>query len=714
MHAANSSSIPTARAPFRAAEIVALFRGEIPPARVGLTYRIALAVTALAMVLLPLVYLGLAVAAAGTVVWWTQFGLVVFQSSVSIWTLLIYLTPIAAGGIVVFFLFKPFFAPRAASPKLVTVDLDAEPALRAFLEEICRRVGVGLPAAVHLDSACNASASFRRGWLSLGRRDLVLTLGAPFIRTLTAQQLGGVIAHEFGHFAQRGGMLSHYVIASINGWFGAVVFGRDRWDQWLVRQSHEADFRVGLALWCARGGVWLSRKVLHGLMYAAHALSCWLSRQMEFDADYYAGRFQGAESFAATARQTALAAAAEAQAGVDLNTWWTDRQIVPDFAEHVAFRLRRLEPSTHEAIDHSLATEETAWHSTHPSMRERIARVRAEAPEPIFTTDAPATLLFADFENLSRRVTEELYRHSVGDEFAQARVLAAESIEERAAREDASAAALQRLTGGAVGVDRPALLTLAELAATSAEPTLDAAELATWFTTEAARLSQALVEDSAAFERQLQLGGVRRFVAAGIKVNAASFQLKSATLETVNAEFERTVSVRLKHDALLLESARRTRERLRAFGRAAHARPGLPESARLLSVLEAFAQLSPCFTLLPRLLVLQSHLQLFEVNHTDLRENKSFQLAHGALREEARQALATCLAAAESVSDPFAEPGTTPLPSVVQCLRAGGKTTDFAHELAECLSHLIRLYFRLLREAAFVGEAVERAPPSPG
>jgi hypothetical protein len=130
-------------------------------------------------------------------------------------------------------------------------------------------------------------------------------------------------------------------------------------------------------------------------------------------------------------------------------------------------------------------------------------------------------------------------------------------------------------------------------------------------------------------------------------------------------------------------------------------------------VLEAFAQLSPCFTHLAQLLVLHSHVQLFELNRSDLRGNKNFQLVHGALREEARQALATCLAAAESVPDPFADPTIVPAPTVVQSIRAGLKTTDFAHELTECLSRLIQLYFRLLREAAFLSETVERAATPP-
>lgn len=702
---ASSSPTPATVTP---EEVRAWFHRDVAPAPVPFTYQVALAATAVALVLLPLVYLGLVLAVAWGVWWWMSFGLVVFQTNTSIWSLLLYLTPLCAGAILVAFLFKPFFAPRAPAAQPVEVDLATEPALRTFLEEICRRVGVPLPTAVRLDSASNASASFRHGWRSLGRRDLALTLGTPFIRNLTAQQLGGIIAHEFGHFAQRGGMFSSYVIASINGWFGAVVFGRDRWDDWLVRQSRELDFRLGAMLWCARGGVWVSRKLLHGLMYVAHALSCWLSRQMEFDADYYAVQVQGAESFATTMRTTSLISVAEQRALADLGSWWNERKVVPDLAAHTAYRFQSLEPAVGEHLDRTATEEKTRWHFTHPVTRERVARARELDPAPALVADTSATRLFGDFAARSRDVTAAFYRHALGSEFERAQALDDAETAARAARDDAAAAALHRLCGGCVGVDRPVVLTLAEIGLHASVPAATADEHARWFEAHGESLRPAYTEDSAAFDRRVQLQGVRRFLHAGIAVKAATFELKAPTLAAVDEAMAAATAITERHEPLLRDFAERLRLRLRGLARSAHTQAGSPAAAQVLARLETFALLSPCFTHLPKLLSLHGQMVLFEANREGLGDNKAFLFAFDGLRDEIRQSLKQCLAAAESVPDPFAPASDGPAPSVRQTIERAHPPSDLVTECTGRLNAVIALHFRLLREIAAAGDSLER------
>lgn len=50
---------------------------------------------------------------------------------------------------------------------------------------------------------------------------------------LTARQLAGVIAHEFGHFTQGTAMRLTYLVGQVNLWFARVVYQRDAWDLWL-------------------------------------------------------------------------------------------------------------------------------------------------------------------------------------------------------------------------------------------------------------------------------------------------------------------------------------------------------------------------------------------------------------------------------------------------------------------------------------------------
>jgi len=687
------------------------FTGEFPPARLSIAYRVALVATAAAMVLLPLVYLAVAAAAAWGVWWWLGTGLEIFKHSTSIWSLLLYLTPAITGGVTVLFLFKPFFAPREKSSAPIAVDLAQEPVLREFLAQICRRTGVAMPASVHLNATVNASASFRRGWLSLGRRDLALTLGTPLIRGLTVQQLGGVIAHEFGHFAQRTGMFSQFLIRTINDWFVHVVFGRDQWDAWLIQNSENNDWRLAAPLWCARGGVWVSRKILHGLLYVAHALSCWLSRQMEFDADYYAAHLQGAESFAATANAISLLALAEQRATDDINVWWRDKRAVADFAQVVTLRRSGLPAELETAFAKAQAEEKTLWHHTHPCMRDRIARARTLAAPGVLAHDGAAAELFRDFAARSREVTAALYRHSVGDRLAQAQALSDEEIAQRIAGDDARAAALQRLTGGAIALDRPVLLTLAEIAPGAAGPHPTRAEHAQWFANEAERLRRALEADAQAYERLHELAGARRFIDCGIGVKPATFRLKASTLLALDEAQAEALRSRLEHDGLLTETATRVRHRLRAFARLAHENSTRPEAARLRVLLETFASLSPLYGRLPQLLQLQAIVRLFAVNHAALQKDTRFIIAYDGAMTEARKALTDALATAATVDDPLAESGAPR--TVADRVRAATTETECLTVLTAQLGAAIRYYFQLLSECAALAEALEPTVSAP-
>src|SRR5205085_783656 len=183
----------------------------------------------------------------------------------------------------------------------------SDPLLFEFVERICDLVGAAPPRRIDIDCDVNASASFRRGWLSLlSGRDLVLTIGMPLAAGLSLQQFAGVLAHEFGHFSQGAGMRLTYIIRSINFWFVRVVYQRDAWDEWLETAADELDIRVGWVIYVARACVWLTRRILWLLMYAGHLVAGFMLRQMEFDADKYETRLAGSHSFEATSRQLKL------------------------------------------------------------------------------------------------------------------------------------------------------------------------------------------------------------------------------------------------------------------------------------------------------------------------------------------------------------------------------------------------------------------------
>ena len=85
-----------------------------------------------------------------------------------------------------------------------------------------------MPSRIDVDTEVNASAHLRRGLKSVPGRDLVLTVGLPLAGGLSLPQLAGVLAHEFGHFAQGTGMAATYMIRTVNAWFARVVMWASR------------------------------------------------------------------------------------------------------------------------------------------------------------------------------------------------------------------------------------------------------------------------------------------------------------------------------------------------------------------------------------------------------------------------------------------------------------------------------------------------------
>ena len=195
----------------------------LKPRSPGCLYRIGLSFSALLMVLLPLLYLAMIV---GVGVLLYGFGNV--QQDLlrgGAWGVGFYWGTLISGVVFILFMLKPFLARRAEAVEPYVLSRADEAFLFAFVTEIARIVGAPPPREIRLNSEVNACASFRRGLASIfsPRQDLALTIGLPLLRGLPLHELAGVLAHEFGHFRQTGGMRLSFVVRGIAGWFAYVV-----------------------------------------------------------------------------------------------------------------------------------------------------------------------------------------------------------------------------------------------------------------------------------------------------------------------------------------------------------------------------------------------------------------------------------------------------------------------------------------------------------
>ncbi|WP_395746770.1 M48 family metallopeptidase [Prosthecobacter sp.] len=390
------------------------FSGRIEPTRVPLLYQFGLAFVALAMVLLPLIYIALIIA-VGWLVWWhlqNDIGIITHaRGRAAVIALVVYLAPAVAGGIFILFLVKPLFSRSTDRPQIFKITPAEEPLLFAFVAKICQLVGAPEPREIRLDTQVNASAGFRRGWLSFFGSDLVLVIGLPLAAGMTARQLAGVLAHEFGHFAQGAGMRLSYIIRSVNAWFARVVFERDHWDEKLEEWSQSEEWWIKLIFMLAKGGVWVGRKVLWCLMHLGHAISCFMSRQMEYDADSYEAKLAGSAEFARTAARLRSLGFGHAVAMNDAYQTYQSKELPDDLPAMVLWREKNLPAEVQKEFDKHTAEAKTSWNDTHPADPDRVKAALAWQAPGVFQQETPAAELFADFTASCQNVTRHFFEH---------------------------------------------------------------------------------------------------------------------------------------------------------------------------------------------------------------------------------------------------------------------------------------------------------------
>ena len=462
--------------------ILQAFQGDLPRVPVSPLYNLGLTLVAFAMLLLPLIYLGLITGVVYLLYCHATENIELLQrlSSGRV-ALFAYLAPMAVGSLLVLFMIKPLFVRRARLIRPSKIERQDEPLLYAFVEKLCNRVGSPMPSEIHLDINVNASAGFRRGLLSIFTNDLVLTIGLPLAAGLNLHQFAGILAHEFGHFAQTTGMRVTYIIRSINLWFERVVYEEDEWDERIRRWSREWDFRIGIILLVARLFIWITRRVLWVLMLFGHAISSFMLRQMEYDADRYETHLVGSQVFESTTQRMVELSLAHEWAFQDLGNAWEEGRLVDNLPALILANERQIPEDIREKVlKIALRDARTGLFHTHPCDLDRISSARKLKAQPlfeldishgkiqthieqaktentakIFTSSPPASILFREFNARARRVSLDYYRGVFGKEVMPRNLVSVEAMIKSHDKEWEYSRALNRFSQGQFTVLRP-------------------------------------------------------------------------------------------------------------------------------------------------------------------------------------------------------------------------------------------------------------------
>lgn len=400
-------------------QVEAAVTAKLPRNRVSLAYRLHLFLVAAAMAFLPLTYLATVAGAAWGVFYYTtaiapELLSHMPRNRLAILYFLLIATPVVAGGILVLFLIKPLFFRISDSGRRRSLTRQGEPLLFALVDRICDAAGAPRPVRIDVDYQVNASAQPQGGIFSVITGKMVLTIGVPLLAGLTARQLSGVLAHEFGHFSQKVGMGASLLIRKVNFWFTRVVYQRDTMDQWLEESIAESDTRIALILQLAQVCVFISRGVLWCFMMAGHAISAGLMRQMEYDADRYEINLVGSKTFAETSQEMRRLSAAQTLALEAMFQFFTKGRLADDMVVLSEDARRSMPHDVLQKIRAETQNEQGNWFATHPTDAQRIARADAAAASGSFALDRPARELVTHYAALCKNVTWDFYRDQLG------------------------------------------------------------------------------------------------------------------------------------------------------------------------------------------------------------------------------------------------------------------------------------------------------------
>ncbi len=323
----------------------------------------------------------------------------------------------------VFMLKALFTFVRREEPNELEITRESEPKLFAFIDRLADETGAPRPHRVFLSPRVNAAVFYDLTFFNLlipTKKNLDIGLG--LVNVLTLSEFKAVLAHEFGHFAQRSMAVGRWVYVAQQV-AGHIVARRDWFDEGLSWLS-TIDLRVAWLGWIVRFLVWSIRAVLDTAFSLVVLAQRALDREMEFQADLVAVSVTGSDALNhALHRLTAADGAWDDALGIAVHEHGQGRRVrdLFELQSQVKERMRVIldDPhhdappelpadgrGEHRIFEETLAQAPRMW-STHPSNRERednTKRHYVDAP----LDERPAWTLFHDPPAVRDRMTVEL------------------------------------------------------------------------------------------------------------------------------------------------------------------------------------------------------------------------------------------------------------------------------------------------------------------
>ncbi|HYM35130.1 MAG TPA: M48 family metallopeptidase, partial [Steroidobacteraceae bacterium] len=336
-----------------------------------------------------------------------------------------FIVGLCAAFLAVFMAKAIFFIKHAQKVEDIEIKPEQHQKLFAFLYRLADEAHAPRPHRVFLSPRVNAAVFYDLSILNLlfpSKKNL--EIGLALVNVLSLGELKAVLAHEFGHFAQRSMAVGRWVYIA-QQIAGQIIAKRDILDRFLDGLSR-IDIRIAWVGWLLSLVVWSLRSITETAFRVVVLAQRALSREMELQADLVAVSLTGSDALVHALYRLHTADEAWTRtlnfAGVEANE---GRAIADVFAvqTRVIDHLRNVfnnadfgdvpavagKPDTHRIFKTELAQSPRMW-STHPANSER----ENNAKRTYIQATVDARSAWELFDNVPA-LKEEMSRHILRD-----------------------------------------------------------------------------------------------------------------------------------------------------------------------------------------------------------------------------------------------------------------------------------------------------------
>jgi len=328
-----------------------------------------------------------------------------------------------AAFLAVFMLKAVFFVKQGSQDNTLEITAAEQPRLFEFLHKLADRAGAPRPHKVFLSARVNAAVFYDLSVLNLvmpSRKNLEIGLG--LVNALTLGEMRAVLAHEFGHFAQKSMAVGRWVYVA-QQIAGHLVARRDKLDAFLNGLSR-FDIRIAWVGWVLGVIVWAIRSLVDSAFSAVLLVQRALSREMEMQADLVAVSLTGSDALIHALHKLQAAddswdrtlgfiggehakeRIARDAFAIQSRVMQRMGQVLNDPQYHRVPALPAEKPQQHRLFKAEVAQPPRMW-LTHPLNHEREANAKRHYVAAPFD-DRSAWALFDDAPGLRERVTAQL------------------------------------------------------------------------------------------------------------------------------------------------------------------------------------------------------------------------------------------------------------------------------------------------------------------